>query len=777
MNVIKKVILFAWFCVGACILSHAEGKDIVADFVKAERCTPDSLSRLMLNSSITLRWLSGGGRFGYYTMEMYRDSDKVQLHYLLDTRTKKSRLLFDTPRLAELLTPFMDEKRLPLKGNIYLNNPRMEKRDVRRLYFTYGRNSFAYDMQTGKMEMTGEEDTQKKDWGIRKEYWKDYSADSLFYIYAYGHDLFLCEVASGDTLQLTSDGEQYYSYASGGNSVNGTKGHASGIGKWVGDTHKYLLIREDKREVGMLTLVDNLAGPRPRPVSYKFPMPGDKEVVRYTVYGVDADSACIYQLDVDAYPDQIIEVPRFKIFSESGNYAYFIRKSRAQDQMDLCRVDVHKREVKVLIHEECKPHLNEQLFAYHVLNKGTEILWWSERNGRGQYYLYDGEGRLQHAVTPPDFVSGNIVRIDTLGRSFVFHGYGREKGANPTYRFYYKVGFDGRGLTCLTPGNGYHEATLSPDGKMLVDQCSRMDKAPEHNVFDQKGRLVYHLGQCDLSRLYQRGWREPEVVQVMAADSVTPLYGIVYTPLDMKPGQKYPVISNVYPGPHTDLVPETFVLDDNGNQSLAQLGFIVINFSYRGSNPYRGRDFYTHGYGNLRDYALADDKAAILQLAERYPIDLSRVGIYGHSGGGFMTTAAMLTYPDFYKVGVAASGNHDNNIYTQWWGETFHGVIQQADSTGHTSFSCEIPTNMELAQNLKGRLLLITGDMDNNVHPASTMRMANALIKACKRFDMMIIPGADHGLGNAYYQNLIRYYFVDHLLGKQTSDIDIVKHQ
>ncbi|MCM1109400.1 MAG: S9 family peptidase [Clostridium sp.] len=747
------------------------------DFVKADKCTPDSLSRLMLNYSMDVRWVKGYERFVVYSKEYVKESDKMLRYYLLDTHTKHTRLLFDSERLVELLTPYADKDKLPLRGRIYLNEISMKGKNSDCLYFTCMGKSWRYDVSAGRLVRVEDEKKKTTDLGIRKEYWKDYSADSLFYVYAYKHNLYLCEVASGDTVQLTVDGEHYHSYASGGNGGNPVEGHASGIGKWVGDTHNYLLIREDKRKVGTLTLVNNLAAPRPKPVSYKFPMPGDKDVVQYSVYEVDADSARIYPLDVKAYPDQIIEIPRFKIFTQSGDYAYFIRKSRAQDLVDLCRVDVKRRELKVLIHEECKPHLNEQLFAYHVLNRGKEILWWSERNGRGQYFLYDGEGKLKNAVTTPDFVSGAIERIDTVGRNIVFHGYGREKGVNPTYRFYYKVGLDGRGLTCLTPGNGYHEATFSPDGKTLADRCSRMDMAPDHNIYDRKGRLVAHLGRCNLTALYECGWRAPEVVQVMAADSVTPLYGVVYTPCDMQPGRTYPVISNVYPGPHTDLVPETFMIDDNGNHSLAQLGFIVINFSYRGSNPYRGRAFYTHGYGNLRDYALADDQYTIRQLAERYPIDLNRVGIYGHSGGGFMTTAAMLSAPDFYKVGVAASGNHDNNIYTQWWGETFHGVTQQTDSLGNVTFSCRIPTNIELAPNLKGHLLLITGDMDNNVHPASTIRMANALIKARKRFDMKVIPGADHGLGDAYYQNLIRYYFVEHLLGEKRDDIDIVKHQ
>ncbi len=258
-----------------------------------------------------------------------------------------------------------------------------------------------------------------------------------------------------------------------------------------------------------------------------------------------------------------------------------------------------------------------------------------------------------------------------------------------------------------------------------------------------------------------------------AADSVTSLYGVVYLPFDLDTTKKYPIISSVYPGPQIDLVPTAFFVDDNYNQSLAQLGFVVVNFAYRGSSPYRGRDFYAYGYGNLRDYPLDDDYSVIRQIGEMLPFaDTTRVGIYGHSGGGFMTATAMMTRPDFYKAGVAASGNYDNNIYTQWWGETFHGVSERKSQDGTVEFVCDVPGTCELAGNLKGNLLLITGDMDNNVHPASTIRLADALIKAGKHFDMMIIPGADHGLGDKYYVNLIRLYFAEHLLGMDTDDIN-----
>ncbi len=525
--------------------------------------------------------------------------------------------------------------------------------------------------------------------------------------------------------------------------------------------------------------MDNLAQPRPKEKTYKFAMPGDKGVSHFDVFLADADSAGLYRLPVERFADQSFILPRFRNFQTSDTSAFLLRIARTRDTLDLLRIDAGSHKVTTIISEVCRPHLNEQLFDYHVLNNGKDILWWSEREGKGRWYLYDNDGNLRNALTDGDFVSGSIVRIDTLGRKVVFEGYGREKGINPHYKFYYSAGFDGKKPeTLLTPGNGEHSAVFSPDGKMIFDSWSRMDMPPRHQICDMRGRRLMELENADVSRLEVGGWRMPEVLELTAADSLTKLYGVVYLPSKIEEGKKYPIISNVYPGPQTDLVPQAFTPDDNGNGALAELGFIVINFSYRGSCPVRGREFYNFGYGNLRDYALDDDYAVIRQIAEKYPFaDLEKVGIYGHSGGGFMAAAAILTRPDFYKVAVSASGNHDNNIYTQWWGETFHGVKQTRDKEGNVHFECRIPTNIELAGNLKGRLLLITGDVDDNVHPANTFRLAKALIKNNKRFDLFVIPGADHGLGDKYYVNLIRYYFVENLLGLKQDDIDIVNHK
>ena len=738
----------------------------------AESFSYDTLGRLVRNQSISVDWLDGD-RYFHYSIE---DSTGVRHHYIVDTRSWKKKELFDPFSLPVRIAEKINGEGCPDKSGCLpdLSYIQVDGADPHVFTFRHLGRRFSYDSSKDFLEEVRDpEGTALPE--HNDKWYRSYSADSLFCISASGHNLVLYGPGERDSLVLTHDGEQYHSFAVGGDSPKDSRDLSSPSGIWVGDSHRFFIVREDKRQVGTLTLVNSLAKPRPVAKTYKFPMPGDRHVTQYDAWLVDADARTITRLDIDAYPDQKIVVPRFNNFPRTDRYVYFIRMNRPSDIVELCRADAADGSVDVLIHEECKPHLNEQLFSFHVLNDGKDILWWSERTGKGMYYLYDGEGNLRNSVTPgEDFVSGKIVRIDTLSREIIFEGYGREAGVNPYYTFYYKASMDGRSTpVCLTPGNGTHSIRFSDGGRFIVDDMSRMDLAPRHRIFDMKGRERFRMEDADLSALYRRGWKEPLVMKVHAADSVTSLYGVVYLPFGLDTTKKYPIISSVYPGPQIDLVPTAFFVDDNYNQSLAQLGFVVVNFAYRGSSPYRGRDFYAYGYGNLRDYPLDDDYSVIRQIGEMLPYaDTTRVGIYGHSGGGFMTATAMMTRPDFYKAGVAASGNYDNNIYTQWWGETFHGVSERKSQDGTVEFVCDVPGTCELAGNLKGNLLLITGDMDNNVHPASTIRLADALIKAGKHFDMMIIPGADHGLGDKYYVNLIRLYFAEHLLGMDTDYIN-----
>ena len=705
----------------------------------------------MRNAYLSVDWVNPD------TFTYCVETDAGREYYMADVKSWKPRKMFETSEFVGRLNE-LSEKTVEVT-DFRLSNPDFDKKNPDVFSFSYKKGYYRYDIRT--KELTKAEAPQKKPFKKKSSSWyRSYTKDSLHYAATKGHDLWVYDVAKGDSVCLTEDGKRWDSYALGGKGELTSDKYGSPIGRWVGRSHKRLMIREDWRSVGTLTIVNSLAEPRPTAETYKFPMPGDTGVVRYNIMLADADSGKIYRIDMDRFKDQCIKLPILRHFPCTDRYAYLLRISRTCDTLDLCRVDVTDRSVKTLISEVCKPHYNEQLFSYHVLNDGKDILWWSDRSGKGRWYLYDGEGNLKNSLTEEDFVSGHIVRIDTTDRKVVFEGYGKEPGVNPHYKFFYEARFDGKApARLLTPGDGNHSIKFSPDGKYIEDSWSRMDMVPQRQIVDRKGKVRYSLPGTDISALVNKGWRYPEVISVKAADGVTDLYGIVYSPLNIEPGKKYPIISSVYPGPQDDQVPQSFYFDENDNQTLAQRGFVVINFSYRGSGPLRGKDFHTYGYGNLRDYPIEDDYAVVRQIAEKYPYaDSTKVGMYGHSGGGFMTVAAMLNKPDFYKVGVAASGNHDNNIYRQQWAETFHGV-QNVGS----GFTCKVPTNIENAGNLKGKLLLITGDVDDNVHPAGTYRLVNALIKKNKKFDMMVFPGRDHAMGGSYYVNLIHDYFTDHL--------------
>ena len=628
-------------------------------------------------------------------------------------------------------------------------------------FVTYKQDGRKYmaDARTGKSEPFSQDkiDAYKRQHPVtevRDRFsYRDHSAhtaDSAFTMLGDRYNLHIRNNRTGEVRQLTTDGREYASYC--GRSALDTLRERNASGFWRG--HSYFCMVYDDTDVAYLNIVHQMEKPV-RLEQKKMPLPNGNGIRRYRLYWYNADTGEGRMLPIMPNPDD----------------PYFLRRSRSVDTLELCRINPVSGDVSVVISEVCKPHVNVNMFKYHLLENGRQVLWWSDRTGRGNYYLYDGRtGRLLNRVTQGDqLVAGRIEKIDTLNRSMIFLGYGQE-GGDPHYTYYYKVGLNGKNQQLLTYGNGEHSLTYSKDGHYAIDHYSRMDMPSVYNVVSiDHPKKHFELCRIAEADALKAGWVKPTLIHVKAADEQTDLYGVMYLPSDSSLftlHSSLPIITNVYPGPQDDQIPRSFTIDENGNQSMAELGFVVINVQPRGSSPLRDRDFYTYGYGNLRDYPIADDKHTIETLARQYRfIDTTRVGIYGHSGGGFETVTAMLTYPDFYKVGVAASGNYDNSTYIQWWAETYQG------------YGKPIPTAMELAKNLKGRLLLMTGEVDENVPVASTVRMADALQKAGKRFDMMVFPEQGHGLYGSYYQNIIRYYFLEHLVKPEKLDIDIITHQ
>lgn len=513
--------------------------------------------------------------------------------------------------------------------------------------------------------------------------------------------------------------------------------------------------------------------PRPKLKEYNYSCPGDSVIGQYYFKLIDVKTRKITEFRGEKWKDQYINLVYDN--TKNGSEIFFFRTKRTWDEKELCAYDLNTGKVRVLFNEVDKPYFDYVVSQTNFINGGKEILFRSERTGFGHFYLYDTKsGSLIRAVTEGAFQTGQIIKLSSKTRDLYFYGLGREKDTDPYYTMAYRVNLDKPGITLLTPGNANHKVYISPSSKYIVDVYSRVDMPTKAVVRNRKGKEILKLADIDIKPLLEKGWRFPERFSVKAADGITDLYGVMWKPMDFDSTRKYPIISDVYPGPQFEYVPVGFGLKSSCATELAQLGFIVIQVGHRGGTPLRGKAYQRYGYKNLRDYALADDICVIEQLGRRYPyIDATNAGIYGHSGGGFMTAAALCS-SDFYKAGVASSGNHDNRIFNAGWIEMFNGVrekviknkINPADSI---CFQLEkIQTNIEIASKYRGHLLLATGLMDNNVHPAQTFRLARALMDAGINFDMVILPSSTHAFFETeedYFLFKLRNHFAKYLLG------------
>jgi dipeptidyl aminopeptidase/acylaminoacyl peptidase len=633
--------------------------------------------------------------------------------------------------------------------------------------------------------------------------------------------------------QLTTDGEEYFGYARRlaeeekgpyrFSEKNKTPRVPSIRVVWSKDSTKVAVVKTDSRKVADLWVINSLSNPRPKLETYRYGMPGEANQPQASIEVFDLVAKSRIKVKSDRFKDQTVSIytapvtnsdreraraiqidrsnddqeqqqqqgggpqasavePRW--VSDTGDKLYFNRTSRDMHSVDVCVADTTTGEVKPLIEERLNTYIEYK--PIYLINNGQEIIHWSERDGWGHYYLFDANGKLKNQITSGEYYADSIEAVDERTRTLYLMANGHEANQDPYYEHLYRIGLDGNGnsegcngscMRLLNAGDATYSVSISDSGRYFVSNGSRVNTAPESALFDQLGNRVVSLESADLSTMMESGYKFPEPFKVKADDGITDLYGVMYKPFDFDPNKKYPIIAYVYPGPQTESVTKAFT-PRNDRVTLAQLGFIVIEVGNRGGNPQRSKWYHNYGYGNLRDYGLADKKAAIEQLARRNPfIDIDRVGIYGHSGGGFMSTAAMLVYPDFFKVAVSSSGNHENNIYNRAWSEKHDGVKEVTDKDGNIKFEYDIDKNSDLAKNLKGHLLLTTGDIDNNVHPANTFRMADALIKANKRFDMLVIPGKRHGYGDAtnYFFWVRADYFAKYLIGDSASSVDMVE--
>jgi dipeptidyl aminopeptidase/acylaminoacyl peptidase len=595
-----------------------------------------------------------------------------------------------------------------------------------------------------------------------------------------------------EEFRLTNDGEEYYTYGRGGRgSTDLEKEEQAGKRQptfvmWSQDSSKFALTRDDEREIGKLWVINAVAEPRPTLETYAYPMPGEENVGTTELWVFDVAARSGQKLDIDGFKDQSVNIFSARRFprpdaeepiatewlSPDSNRLYWGRISRDLKRYDVVVTDLSTGVSTVLVEERLNPYVETQ--RLELLETG-EMVWWSERDGWGHYYLLAADGTVVRQLTQGEFSGRGVAGIDEAARMLFFTANGMESAEDPYYRHLYKVSLDGGRVTLLNAGDYDHVGGMSESTRYFVDGYSRVNTAPANALMDADGEKVMDLESADMSLLETAGFQFPEPYQVKSADNTTDLYGVIYKPFDFDETKQYPIIAYVYPGPQTEAVAKQFVTRAQ-NIHLANMGFIVVEIGNRGGHPWRSKWYHSYGYGDLRDYGLADKKAALEQLAMQHDyIDISRVGIFGHSGGGFMSTAAMLVYPDFFKVAVSSSGNHENQIYNRWWSEKHHGVKEVTDAEGNVTFEYDIEKNSQLAANLKGKLLLTTGDIDNNVHPSLTYRMAHALMKANKRFDFFLFPGERHGYreNSEYWQWLRADYFAEHLLGDRPSSVDV----
>ncbi|MDB5134376.1 MAG: ptpA 3 [Mucilaginibacter sp.] len=582
------------------------------------------------------------------------------------------------------------------------------------------------------------------------------------------YNLWVRDVKTNKQTQLTTDGIKNFGYATDN---AGWKSSDNPILIWSPDSKKIATFQQDQRNVSDMYLVTTNVG-KPTLKSWKYPLPGDKEITTIQRVIIDVDNLKVIRLQIPPDPhraslsDDISSSGTFDDvnWNEDATKLAFVSTSRDHKQEKVRIADATTGAVREVF-EETVPTQYESGWRginWRYLAKSNEIIWFSERDNWGHLYLYDATtGKLKSQITKGDWVLTDLLKVDEKKRELYFIADGRQP-ENPYFSQLCKIGFDGKHFEVLTPEAGNHQVTLSPSKDYFIDSYSKPDVPPVTVFRAMNGKLIATLEKTDVSRLAATGWKPVTAFSVKAHDGKADIYGLMFTPTHLDPNKKYPVIDYIYPGPQGGSVGSwSFAASRGDNQALAELGFVVVEIEGT-SNPLRSKSFHDMNYGNMAENTLPDQVAGIQQLAQKYPyMDLNKVGIWGHSGGGFATAAAMFRFPDFFKVGISESGNHDNRNYEDDWGERYDGLAANSNY--------DEQANENYAKNLKGKLMLAHGLMDDNVPPQNTLLVVEALEKANKDYDLVIFPNSAHGYGgNSPYMMRRRWdYFVKNLLGAE----------
>ena len=588
------------------------------------------------------------------------------------------------------------------------------------------------------------------------------------------YNLWVRDVATGRETQLTTDGQKDFGYAT--DNAGWVKSDRP-ILVWSPDSRKIATFQQDERGVGEMYLVNTKVG-HPQLQAWKYPLPGDSLIamIQRVVIDVDTPRVVRFQMPPDPHRSTLCDhvVCRGSEWADvqwypDGSHIAFVSTSRDHKHEVFRVADVANGSVRDVFREDVATQYESGngMVNWRALPASNEVIWFSERDDWGQLYLYDlTTGQLKSKITSGEGNVAQLRRIDEKSRTLWFVGNAKERGRDPYFRHFYKIGMDGKGLTLLTPENADHEIALAPSGQYFIDAYSTPEVPTVTVVRDLNGKSVVRLETADITGLRAIGWKPPMPITVKARDGKTDLYGLMYVPTNLDRAKKYPIVNHIYPGPQTGSVGGRSFSPARGDaQALAELGFIVVEIDGMGT-PWRSKSFHDAYFGRMGDNTLPDQVAGMKELARRYPwIDLNRAGIYGHSGGGFAAADAMFRYPDFFKVGISEAGNHDQREYEDDWGERYQGLLAR---TQDSSDNYAPEANQLLAKNLKGKLLLAHGTMDDNVPPYNTLLVVNELIKANKDFDLILLPNRTHGFGNEPYMIRRRWdYFVKNLLGAE----------
>ncbi|KAF1712207.1 S9 family peptidase [Pseudoxanthomonas kalamensis DSM 18571] len=765
----------AWAAALACLLAlEASAQDTMKitadDYARAAKLIPQNANPLLDHAATRITWLDAG-RFWYIDHDA--DGDRFLIHDVASGETVPA---FDQTQLAKALSDAGDK---PVRAG-KLPVTAFTRRDDGRYDITAGGKDYLCDLDgdRGCIGKSSRKTADGQPWGrepgVR-------SPDGRREAFVRDWNLWLRDLDSGAETQLTTDGEPDYGYATDN---AGWKHSDKAILVWSPDSSMIATFRQDQRQTSTMTLVETNVG-EPKVQQWKYPLAGDEHVILIERVIIEVAPKRLVRLQMPPDPhrstcsDDIVCDDGWADvqWAADGNTLAFVSTDRGHKSATLRVADAASGAVRDVYTEtvatqyQSAPTLGPINWRY--LPESGEFLWFSQKSDWGHLYLHDlASGKEKRQITHGAWNVTEIVRMDPAGRRLWVTGVGREVGRDPYFVHLYQVGIDDGEVRLLTPEDANHAIVASPDGGHFVDTYSTIASAPVSVLRDAEGRVVRQIAQADLTRLQAAGWVAPESFTVKARDGKTGLYGQMFKPGHFDPGNRYPLIVYIYPGPQVGSVrSRNFMAAHLDHQALAELGFVVIALDGMGT-PLRSKSFQDAYYGNMIDNTLPDQVAAVKQLAARHPwIDPERVGIWGHSGGGNATATAMFRYPEVFKVGIAESGNHDNLSYEDDWAERYHG-LREAREDGGSNYSGQ--DNASFAHNLQGKLLLIHGTLDDNVPPYMTLLVADALIKANKDFDLLMIPNARHGYGTgatgAYVMRRRWDYFVRNLMGAEPPD-------